>query len=434
MDTRRTTRAQDPGEDDSEGEAVQDVAADVPGQPLPAPPPAGQLERVGTSADELALAHSRLAELLYAAAATLEQITRLGPGGAAEREDGQRPPETPAFAMDRRLDLPAIGTVGAEGGASARHAGSGAQPASTMSSAGAGRSGYLSAVARSSTADDSTDQAETSASPTALPPLGSTIAPHTVHGHGTGAGRSSETEPTFQQRLPALQEFVSSGGDWGGFQRRFLAHQEMAGWTDNEALRALPAMLDSDALGTLTAAPRSARSTLQSALQVLATVYGPPSDCRQLFYERQRGDKESPLAYHTALLALAKAAFPCMDEEGVDAMVAEKILLLADDLDFVILGDRLGTHRATESSPSLLEHSSCATTVASGATWLRDAGLLDSAEQELGLRTALFKSLYNILRQIVAPHMFGLHAHPLLSHMPRHTILGIRVLVRRVAA
>ncbi|CAN0299183.1 unnamed protein product [Lampetra planeri] len=121
----------------------------------------------------------------------------------------------------------------------------------------------------------------------------------------------------------------------------------------------------------------------------------------------------------TALFALAKAAFPRMDEEGVDAMVAEKILLLADDLNFVILaqddadmgsllravlrdgglaGDRLGMHRATKSSPSLLEYSSCTTTVASGATWLRDAGLLDSMEQELGLRTALFKSLHNILR------------------------------------
>ncbi|CAN0410966.1 unnamed protein product [Lampetra fluviatilis] len=337
MDTRWTTRAQDPGEDDNEGEAVQDVATDVPGQPLPAPTPAGQSDRVGTSADELALAHSRLAELLYAAAAMLEQITRLGPGGAAQRENGQRPPETPAFAMGLRLELPATGTVGAEGGAPARHAGGGAQPACATSSAGEGRSGYLSAVARSSPADDSTDQAGTSASPMARPLLGSAIAPHTVQGHGTSAGRSSETEPTFQQRLPALQVFVSSGGDWGGFQRRFVAHQEMAGWTDNEALCALPAMLDGDALGTLTAAPRSARSMLQSALQVLATVYGPPSDCRQLFYERQKGDKESPLEYRTALLALVKAAFPRMDEEGIDAMVAEKILLLADDLNFVIL-------------------------------------------------------------------------------------------------
>ncbi|CAM9400788.1 unnamed protein product [Lampetra fluviatilis] len=72
-------------------------------------------------------------------------------------------------------------------------------------------------------------------------------------------------------------------------------------------------------------------------LQLLAAVYGPPSDCRQLFYDRQRGAKESPLAYRTALLALAKTAFPRMDEEGVDAMVTEKILLLADELDIVVL-------------------------------------------------------------------------------------------------
>ncbi|CAN0093908.1 unnamed protein product [Lampetra fluviatilis] len=329
-------RAQHPGEDDDEGEAVQDVAADVPAQPLPAPTPAGSSERLGTSVDELALAHSRLAELLYAAAAMVEQITRLGPGGATRQEDAQRPPETPAFAMGRKLEIPATGTVGAEGGAPARHAGGGAQPAGATSSAGAGRSGCLSGVATSPPVDASTDQAETSASLTARPPVGAAIA-HTVHRHGTSAARGSGTEPTFQQRLPALQVFVASDGDWGGFQRRFLAHQEMAGWTDNEALCALPAMLDGDALGTLTAAPKSARSTLQWALQLLATVYGPPSDCRQLFYERQKGDKESPLAYRTALLSLAKEAFPRMDEEGIDAMVAEKILLLADDLDFVIL-------------------------------------------------------------------------------------------------
>ncbi|XP_061425541.1 uncharacterized protein LOC133353365 [Lethenteron reissneri] len=321
MDTRRKTRAQDPGEDDDEGGAVQDIAADVPAQLLPAPTSAGPSERAGTSTDELALAHSRLAELLYAAAAMLEQITRLGPGGATRREDGQRPPETPAFTTAGRLENPATKTVGAEGGVPARHAGDGAQPAAATSSAEAGRGGSLSGVETSPPADASTD--------------------HTVRGRATDAARDaprgSETEPTFQQRLPALQVFVASDGDWGGFQRRFLAHQEMAGWSDNEALCALPALLDGDALGTLTAAPKSARSTIQSALQLLATVYGPPSDCRQLFYERQKGDKESPLAYRTALLSLAKDAFPRMDEEGIDAMVAEKILLLADDLDFTIL-------------------------------------------------------------------------------------------------
>ncbi|CAN0283928.1 unnamed protein product [Lampetra fluviatilis] len=38
--------------------------------------------------------------------------------------------------------------------------------------------------------------------------------------------------PSFQQRLPILKEYVVVGGDWVVFQRHFLAHQEMAGWTE----------------------------------------------------------------------------------------------------------------------------------------------------------------------------------------------------------
>ncbi|XP_061430323.1 inositol-pentakisphosphate 2-kinase-like [Lethenteron reissneri] len=51
--------------------------------------------------------------------------------------------------------------------------------------------------------------------------------------------------------------------------------------------------------------------------KLLAGVYGPSAECRQQFYDRQRGAKESPLAYRTSLLALAKTAFPRMDEDGV---------------------------------------------------------------------------------------------------------------------
>ncbi|CAN0413778.1 unnamed protein product [Lampetra fluviatilis] len=53
----------------------------------------------------------------------------------------------------------------------------------------------------------------------------------------------------------------------------------MSGWTDEEVLRAIPETLDNDALATLITTPKSARATLKSALQLLATVYGPPSDC-----------------------------------------------------------------------------------------------------------------------------------------------------------
>ncbi|XP_061429555.1 uncharacterized protein LOC133356193 [Lethenteron reissneri] len=79
-------------------------------------------------------------------------------------------------------------------------------------------------------------------------------------------------------------------------------------------------------------APRSARSTLKAALGLMAKVYGPPSACRHQFYRRRKGDTETTLAYRTALLALADAAFPRMDEEGQDAMVMEQLLTLAQDL------------------------------------------------------------------------------------------------------
>ncbi|XP_078730870.1 uncharacterized protein LOC144946007 [Lampetra fluviatilis] len=106
----------------------------------------------------------------------------------------------------------------------------------------------------------------------------------------------------------------------------------MSGWSDTTALRALPATLDDDALAAFTSAPRSSRSTLQAALHLMAKVFGPPSTCRHQFYERRKMVGETTLAYRTALLALADAAFPRMDKEGKDAMVTEQLLALAHDL------------------------------------------------------------------------------------------------------
>ncbi|CAM9804630.1 unnamed protein product [Lampetra planeri] len=97
-----------------------------------------------------------------------------------------------------------------------------------------------------------------------------------LYGGAAREYREPGAEQTFQQRLPVLMAFQAEG-DWGAFQRRFLAHQEMSGWTDAEALRALPATLNDDALATLMATPRSDRSTLHAALQLMARVYGPPS-------------------------------------------------------------------------------------------------------------------------------------------------------------
>ncbi|CAN0286337.1 unnamed protein product [Lampetra fluviatilis] len=122
------------------------------------------------------------------------------------------------------------------------------------------------------------------------------------------------------------QEFSAAGGDWAAFQRRFLTHQEMAGWTEEEALRALVAAEDDDALTALVTIPWAVRSTLHLVLQCLSEIYGPPSDIRHRFAARRKGKMKSPLAFRSALLALAKAAFLRMDWEAIDALVLDKLL------------------------------------------------------------------------------------------------------------
>nr|XP_032814342.1 uncharacterized protein LOC116944683 isoform X3 [Petromyzon marinus] len=82
--------------------------------------------------------------------------------------------------------------------------------------------------------------------------------------------------------MPARQ-FSAAGGDWAAFQRCFLSHREMAGWTEEEVLRALPASLDVDALSALITIPQEDRSTLQRALQQMADICGPPSDTQHRY-------------------------------------------------------------------------------------------------------------------------------------------------------
>ncbi|XP_075926286.1 uncharacterized protein LOC142929264 [Petromyzon marinus] len=323
MDTRSTNRSQEPQEEDGSPGIAPEAAADDPGMsqtPQQQPP----LEEWPPMEDGLQAAHSRLAELLYAAASTLEEINRAGLRAQRRQRDERRSTAIPAETQPPDFGFAAMTVSATAIGGSQRHVDAVGQ----------------SAVVTSSPTDARCqDQSAGASSSPARPPMG-VLSPSDTGGEaGNGARHLSETKPSFQQRLPVLKEFVSDGGDWGAFQRRFLAHQEMAGWTDNEALSALPAMLDDDALATLITAPRSTRSTLQSALQVLTIVYGPSSDCRKLFHERCRGQKEPPLAYRTALLALAKAAFPRMDGEGVDAMVTEKLLALAQELQIVIVAE-----------------------------------------------------------------------------------------------
>ncbi|XP_078718121.1 uncharacterized protein LOC144935402 isoform X1 [Lampetra fluviatilis] len=313
MDTRRTARAGVPQVEDTaeivEPEtAQQDIVQPGPDAFLP-----GHQDEEEPPSEGLRLAHARLAELLYAAAATLEHITRLGAGGPPRGEENRRPMRLPAISTDSNFESPAIAAAAAEG----------------MAGLNLGSNIALAGAAASPPAEGASSRLRQ-----AIP---SAVRAEAQPSYGDSSLRASMATAALHQRLPPLKEFVGAEGDWGGFQRRFLAHQEMARWSDAEALCALPALLDSDALAALTSAPREKRSTLQMALQLLAGVYGPSAECRQQFYDRQRGAKESPLAYRTSLLALAKTAFPRLDDDGVDAMVTEKILLLADDLDIAVV-------------------------------------------------------------------------------------------------
>ncbi|CAM9954254.1 unnamed protein product [Lampetra planeri] len=103
-----------------------------------------------------------------------------------------------------------------------------------------------------------------------------------------------------------------------------------------QALRVLPATLDDDALAAFITVPKRDRATLQSALRRMSDIYGRPSDVRHHFSERQRNSKESPLAFRSALLAMARAAYLRIDDEAIDALVLQKLLKLARELCIVI--------------------------------------------------------------------------------------------------
>ncbi|CAN0025654.1 unnamed protein product [Lampetra fluviatilis] len=103
-----------------------------------------------------------------------------------------------------------------------------------------------------------------------------------------------------------------------------------------EALRALPAALDDDALAMFCTIPSAERATLPQALAQIAAIYDPPSNVRHKFAARRRGEAGMPFAFRSALLALAKAAFPKMDHAGVDLLVLERLLMLARDLNIVL--------------------------------------------------------------------------------------------------
>ncbi|XP_078476849.1 uncharacterized protein LOC144737856 [Lampetra planeri] len=306
MDTRKTTRTH---ERDREDDGVPETPTSG-GEDEELPPMqhfAAMADAQLASDTSLQDAHSRLAELLLAAAAVLAEISVPAGGGTAAgleeaaRLEGSRQKALRAksFEVGAVFEGPPL-----FGGKRGHHVAGDLHSARPASSARAG-------ALQGATADR---------------------ADILYNRSGAGENRSDDDDRVLQQRLPALSAFKADGGDWGAFHRRFLAHQEMSGWSDTTALRALPAMLDDDALAAFTSAPRSSRSTLQAALHLMAKVFGPPSTCRHQFYDRRKVVGETTLAYRTALLALADAAFPRMDKEGKDAMVTEQLLALAHEL------------------------------------------------------------------------------------------------------
>ncbi|CAM9681838.1 unnamed protein product [Lampetra planeri] len=129
------------------------------------------------------------------------------------------------------------------------------------------------------------------------------------------------------KRLPTVREFVAAGGDWTAFQRHFKASCALVGWSDKEALRALPMALDDDSLAVFEAIPEADRAMLPRAYTQMAAIFDPPSNARRRFVLRRRGEAEMPLAFHSMLLALGHAAYPRMEHTAL-----ERLLSLAQEL------------------------------------------------------------------------------------------------------
>ncbi|XP_075910768.1 uncharacterized protein LOC142906548 [Petromyzon marinus] len=136
--------------------------------------------------------------------------------------------------------------------------------------------------------------------------------------------------------FPFVRKFAAAGGDWEAFCRRFSAAFKLMGWTEEEALRTLPLVLDDDALAEFNRIPDDHKATLAQALAQMGAIFAPPSMKRHKFAMRRRGEVETPLAYRMALLSLAKSAYPQMGQVGWDVLILEKMLPLARDLQVVL--------------------------------------------------------------------------------------------------
>ncbi|XP_078466775.1 uncharacterized protein LOC144730090 [Lampetra planeri] len=288
----------------------------------------------------------RLTELLHATVSILDDMRR-SQAETAGREEAQRP-HHPAGSHTKMAAVPAANTSGcvvtSAGGAVA--AGSDVtsgpsvgQPDDAASSAlrpsppgdsWLQPSNAASSALRPSPPGDSCLRPSNAASSALRPSPPSDSA---ANAKPASAGLpGNESLAHVHQRLPALKAFSSEGGEWAAFERRFVSLIETSGWSEYEALQGLPAMLDDDSLAALLAVPRAKRAMLTDALHQMRLIYGPPSEARHRFHARRKKASESAMGYRSALLAMAKVAYPRMDEDAVESLVLQKLMSLARQL------------------------------------------------------------------------------------------------------
>ncbi|XP_078739520.1 uncharacterized protein LOC144952918 [Lampetra fluviatilis] len=327
METRSKPRTFSPDGDVEEQAATgQPTRADSDAAPpaqqsstIPADPPPAS----GAAMEETLL---RLTELLHATVSILDDMRR-SQAETAGREEAQRP-HHPAGSHTKMAAVPAANTSGcvvtSAGGAVA--AGSDVTSGPSVGQPDDAASSAL----RPSPPGDSWLQPSNAASSALRPSPPSDSA---ANAKPASAGLpGNESLAHVQQRLPALKAFSSEGGEWAAFERRFVSLIETSGWSEYEALQGLPAMLDDDSLAALLTVPRAKRATLTDALHQMRLIYGPPSEARHRFDARRKKASESAMGYRSALLAMAKVAYPRMDEDAVESLVLQKLMSLARQL------------------------------------------------------------------------------------------------------
>ncbi|CAN0435596.1 unnamed protein product [Lampetra fluviatilis] len=108
-------------------------------------------------------------------------------------------------------------------------------------------------------------------------------APRGARAREPGSGVDSSTGRS--HRLPHMKEF-SVGGDWSAFTWRFESAFRSIRWTKEEALDALPTLLDDISLAVFRSMPAEKKTTLREAFAEMAEIYEPPLDTQRKFVQR----------------------------------------------------------------------------------------------------------------------------------------------------